>query len=139
MRWDREAGLLHRGRNVVEFAESPQFAARCVEHGIAVARELLADSKLAIGDIDLLVASQYPAGFAIELATGLGITSERVPRVAPALERTHTAGPIAALEAAIASGQFARARHTLFVTAGAGITIAAALYRGEPATSASRP
>jgi hypothetical protein len=30
----------------------------------------------------------------------------------------------------IATGRFARARHTLFVTAGAGLTIGLALYRG---------
>ncbi len=36
---------------------------------------------------------------------------------------------IAALEAAITDGRFARARHTLFITAGAGLTIGLALYR----------
>jgi 3-oxoacyl-[acyl-carrier-protein] synthase-3 len=125
MRWDEAAGILHQGRNVVEFVESPQFALRCLDHGVAVARELLASVGVGIADVGLLISSQYPADFATSLARRLELPSDRVPRVAPELERTHTAGPIAALEAADGSA----ARHTLFVTAGAGPTIAAALYR----------
>lgn len=129
MRWDDAAGLLHQGRNVVEIVESPRYVARCLDHGVTVARELLASAHLAIADVGLLIASQYPPDFATELARRLELPSDRLPRVAPELERTHTAGPIAALQAAEASGRWATARHTLFVTAGAGPTIAAALYR----------
>lgn len=129
LRWDDAAGLLHPGRNVVELVESPRFAMRCLDHGVMVARELLANANLSIADVGLLIASQYPADFATSLARRLELPSDRVPRVAPELERTHTAGPIAALEAADASGQFGAAPYTLFVTAGAGPTIAAALYQ----------
>lgn len=129
MHWDPRAGLLRRGRNVVEIDETPRFATRCIDHAIDVVGELLGRTSLSIDSIDLLVASQYPARFAGDLARALGIEPARVPSVSAKLERAHTAGPIAALEAAIASGQFARARHTLFVTAGAGITIGAAVYR----------
>jgi 3-oxoacyl-[acyl-carrier-protein] synthase-3 len=129
MMWDRDAGILAHGRNVIEITESPRFGARCLDHAVVVARELLASVNLGIKDIGVLVASQYPVDFATELARRLELPSDRVPRIAPELERTHTAGPIAALEAAIVSGQLARERHTLFVTAGAGPTIAAALYR----------
>jgi 3-oxoacyl-[acyl-carrier-protein] synthase III len=129
MRWDPEAGRLRKGRNVVEIDEAPGFAARCVEHGVEVARELVTRVGLSIESIDLLIASQYPPRFGLDVARGLGISEDRVPHVRPELERTHTAGPIASLEAAIASGQFIGARHTLFVTAGAGITIGAAIYR----------
>lgn len=127
--WDPRAGLLPRGRNVLEVIESPAFGARCVEAAIDVGRALLADASLAASDIDVLVASQYPRTFAAQVARGLGLAPASVPRVAHAVAGCHTAGPIAAVEAAMASGQFARARHALFVTAGAGITIAAALYQ----------
>jgi 3-oxoacyl-[acyl-carrier-protein] synthase-3 len=127
MRWDDATGLF--GRNVVELVESPRYAARCLDHGVTVARELLAGAHLAIADVGLLIASQYPTDFATALARRLELPSDRVPRVATALERTHTAGPIAALQAAEASGRWFTAHHTLFVTAGAGPTIAAALYR----------
>jgi 3-oxoacyl-[acyl-carrier-protein] synthase-3 len=125
----RREGGTQRGRYVVDVHEDPRFAARCLEHGRTVARGLIARAGLREGDVDLLIASQYPPGFARDLARELGIGADRVPRVD--LERTpsHTAGPIAALEAAMHSGQFWRARHVLFITVGAGLTIGAALYR----------
>jgi 3-oxoacyl-[acyl-carrier-protein] synthase-3 len=128
LRWDPRAGLLGRGRNVVEFVEAPEFAPRCIDAAIDVARELLADEALAASDIDVLVASQYPHTFAAAVARGLGIPEDRAPSVSHELIGSHTAGPIAALEAATSEGRFASARRVLFVTAGAGITIAGALY-----------
>jgi len=130
LRWDPDAGRLWRGRNVLEVHEAPAFAGHCVEHARQVAGELLADTGLAARDIDVLVASQYPRGFASEVARALDIPLSHVPQVSGELARAHTAGPIAALEIAVAAGALERARHMLFVTAGAGITIGAALYRG---------
>lgn len=127
--WDPDAGIGHRGRNRLEARVAPSFAGRAGEHGREVALALLDEVHLAPADVDLLIASQYPASFASELARDLGIPEARVPRVAPELLRAHTAGPIAALDAASRSGQLARARHTLFVAVGAGITVGAALYR----------
>ena len=94
--------------------------------------ELLAEVGLPPSGIDLLVTSAYPRRFAHEVARGLGIAAERLPRIPAPLARAHTAGPIAGLEVAIQSGQFARAKHIVFVTAGAGLTIGAAYYRNEP-------
>ena len=127
LRWQPHAGLLHRGHNVIEVVEAPEFADRCVDDAEGVVRELLADAALTTSDVDLVIASQYPRSFPRALALRLGIAQARVPDLERAL---HTAGPIAALEAAIRSGQYARARHILFVTVGAGITVATALYRG---------
>ena len=129
LRWDPQAGLAHRGRNVLEVFEAPEFAERCVEDATLVARDLLDDVDLPASAIDLVIASQYPATFARALARSLGISVDRVPNVPHALEGSHTAGPIAALEVAIDSGAFRRARHTLFVTAGAGLSVSVALYR----------
>jgi 3-oxoacyl-[acyl-carrier-protein] synthase III len=126
-------GWAHRGRNVLEIHEAPAFAARCAAHGAAVARAFLAARGLAAADVDLLIASQYPPRFADDVARDLGVPAARVPRVDRPLRSSHTAGPIAALDAAIADGRFARARHVLFVTAGAGIAIGVALYRGAAA------
>ncbi|HET9989710.1 MAG TPA: 3-oxoacyl-[acyl-carrier-protein] synthase III C-terminal domain-containing protein, partial [Kofleriaceae bacterium] len=129
MRWESDAGIVHPGRNVVEITESPRFGVRCLDHGVTVARELLQSVNLGIQDVGVLIASQFPVDFATGLARRLELPSECLPQIVPELGRTHTAGPIAALEAAILSGQLAGARYTLFVTAGAGPTIAAAVYR----------
>lgn len=126
--FDRHAGITHRGRNVLAIYEAPAFAWQCVEDASEAVSDFLVSEGLRAGDIDLLVASQYPPGFATSLALRVGIPPEGVPHVRRELIGAHTAGPIAALEAAIASGRFARAHTTLFVTAGAGISIAIALY-----------
>jgi len=129
LRWDPHASFVQlRGRNVVEIKEAPEFAARCVDCAEEVARELIA-AVPAIDEIDLLVTSQYPRGFGPQLAERLALPAARVPVVDSDLVAAHTAGPIASLEAAIEDGSFARARYVLFVTVGAGITVAAALYR----------
>lgn len=130
LRWDPRAGRLIRGRNVLEVHEAPAFAACCVDHAAEVVLDLLAGADLSPGDIDLVIASQYPRAFGAQVTSRLGIPGDRLPEVAPAFAAAHTAGPIAALEAAMQSRQLSRARHTLFVTVGAGITIGAALYRG---------
>lgn len=126
-------GLLdRRGRSVLTIDEDPRFAPRCVEHAAAVVRGFLDASRLLPRDVDLLIASQYPPTFATDVARAVGIAPERVPELPAGLAGAHTAGPIAALEAAMAAGQFAAARRVLFVCAGAGITIAAALYVTAP-------
>ncbi|MBL0218584.1 MAG: 3-oxoacyl-ACP synthase [Myxococcales bacterium] len=132
LRWDPHAGFAHlRGRNVVEIKEAPEFAARSLECAELVARDLV-EGSIAFDQVDLLITSQYPPGFGVQLAQRLGIPAARVPVVRPELALAHTAGPIASLEAAIEAGSFARADHVLFVTVGAGVTVAAALYRAEP-------
>jgi 3-oxoacyl-[acyl-carrier-protein] synthase-3 len=125
LHWDRAIR-----RNVLEVHEAADLAERAAAHGAAVARALLDDAGWTAPD--LLIASQLPHDFDLALARALALPATCVPRVDPHLARAHTAGPIAALEAAIDGGMFARARRVLFVTAGAGLTIAAALYEGRP-------
>jgi 3-oxoacyl-[acyl-carrier-protein] synthase-3 len=127
-RVNREGGAL-RGRYALEVREDPRFAAACLEHAHKVARGFLSAAGLREADVDLLVASQYPPGFARDLARELGLPPDRVPRVALDRAPAHSAGVVAALEAAIDSGRFWSSRTVLFVTAGAGITIGVALYR----------
>jgi 3-oxoacyl-[acyl-carrier-protein] synthase III len=121
-------GSRERGSNVLEVRVAPDFARECVAHGARATSAFLDAVRVRIEDVDLLVASQYPPRFADDLARTLGVRADRIPRVKREFEGTHTAGPVAALESAVESGSFARARRILFVTAGAGLTIATALY-----------
>jgi len=114
------------GRNVltVEIAQSyPEQALQCAESTV---RELAADSRLDLGEIDLLVATASVPGFAAELAKRLGVPAERVASPPPALAGAHTA----ALAVALQSARPEVGTTTLFVCVGAGITVVAALYRG---------
>lgn len=129
--WKPREGLLRRGRNVIEVFEAPSFAQQATDLAIGVAAAFLDRSRLRSADIDLLITSQYPPSFPRALAHGLDIPLARLPDVPRALSSTHTAGPIAALEAAFLSGELQAAHRTLVVTVGAGITVGVALYARE--------
>jgi 3-oxoacyl-[acyl-carrier-protein] synthase-3 len=125
--WQEDAGrgLADHGRNIltVEIAES--YAARALECGESTARELAAAQTLDLAEVDLLVATASVAGFGDALARRLGVPAERVASPSDDLAHAHTAAPAVALEPV----GLAAARTTLFVSVGAGITAAAALYR----------
>jgi 3-oxoacyl-[acyl-carrier-protein] synthase-3 len=139
LRWDPHAGFAQRGRNVLEIKVAPAFGEHCVQRAATVVEDAFTRAALSAADIDLLIASQYPPHFSMRLAERLGIPGIRVAVAPYGMARAHTAGPIAALSAAMRSGAWARARHTLFVTAGAGLTIGVALYRAFSAASSELP
>lgn len=126
--WQEDArrGLARHGRNIltVEIAES--YTLRALECAESTARELAAAQALDLDEVDLLLATASVPGFADALGRRLGVPAERVAAPADALAHAHTAAPAVALE----SVALPAARTALFVSAGAGITVAAALYRG---------
>lgn len=124
---DRIPGL-EPGRNVLRVHEGGGYAARCAECAVTSAEKFLESAGLGPMDIDLLVPSPTPEGFPGLVSQSLGIPEDRVARVDESFGRVHTAGPIAALDSAMRSGQFAEAGNVLFATVGAGISVGLALY-----------
>jgi 3-oxoacyl-[acyl-carrier-protein] synthase III len=121
---DARQGLTGHGQNVltVEIAES--YTARALECAESTVRELAAAQALDLAEVDILVATASVPEFADGLAVRLGVSAERVASPSDGLARAHTAAPAVALE----SVGLAAAGTALFVSAGAGITIAAGLY-----------
>jgi 3-oxoacyl-[acyl-carrier-protein] synthase III len=78
------------------------------------------------------VPSPSRASFVDPLRARLGIPGDRVAYTPEDLDGAYTTGPIAALQAAIKSGRLAEAENALLLAAGAGITVALALYRQTP-------
>jgi 3-oxoacyl-[acyl-carrier-protein] synthase-3 len=117
------------GENVLEMTCHDEFAFRAVDCAEVVLRRFLDTKGLGPGDVDLLVTSTFPRTFAADVARRLGIAPERLALPAEGLAGAHTAGVLASLEPALRSGKLSRARHVLFASVGAGITVAAALYR----------
>jgi len=126
----RRRGLLRRreGLNVLVVKEDPEFVARSVDCAATAVDRFLEDAGLAAGDVDLLIANRFPE-FPEGLAERTGISKERLVGADEGLRNAHTAGVIAALDAAASSGRLAAARNALVVCAAAGITIGIALYR----------
>jgi 3-oxoacyl-[acyl-carrier-protein] synthase-3 len=119
---------LEPGSNVLRFSEGEGYAARAAECGAAQARSFLESAGLQPLDIDVLVPSPTPAGFPDAFSQAVGVPADRVARVDESFGRVHTAGPIAALESVIRTGQLGNARNVLFAVVGAGITVGLALY-----------
>ena len=118
-------GAERPGRNVLTVKVADSYATQVAECAESTTRELAAASALDLGDVGLLVATASVPGFAGALAKRLGISAGRVAALPGSLASAHTAAPAVALEAA----DLAAAGTTVFVSAGAGITVVAALYR----------
>jgi 3-oxoacyl-[acyl-carrier-protein] synthase III len=101
-------------------AEAADSARQALERFLS-AHELRAD------DLDLVLPSQFPAGFPAAFADAAGLDG-RVVDATGLFGAVHTAGVAAALRAAMSQGRFADARRTLFVAVGAGISVQLALY-----------
>jgi 3-oxoacyl-[acyl-carrier-protein] synthase-3 len=110
----------------------PGYHARLVDCAEESAHRFLRRLGMGIGEIDLLVPAPSSPDFLDDLRVRLGIPGDRVAYVAEDLGAAYTSGPIAALQAAIKSGRLGEARNTLMLAAGAGITVALALYRQAP-------
>jgi 3-oxoacyl-[acyl-carrier-protein] synthase III len=117
------------GQHRMVIQENPGYQARLADCAEEAARRFLRRLGMGPGDIDLLVPAPSAPGFLDALRARLDIPGDRVAYVTEDLDGAYTSGPIAALQAAIRSGRLAEARNTLLLAAGAGITVALALYR----------
>ena len=110
----------------------PGYHARLADCAEEAARRFLRRLGIGIGDIDLLVPAPSSPDFLDALRVRLGVPGDRVAYVTEDLAGAYTTGPIAALQAAIRTGRLGEAQNTLVLAAGAGITVALALYRQTP-------
>ncbi len=134
--WQERRGLRVRqratGQSQMVIDERPGYQARLADCAEEATRRFLRRLRMDIGEIDLLVPTPSWPDFLDPLRMRLGIPGDRVAYVTEDLEGAYTTGPIAALQAAIRSGRLGEARNTLMLAAGAGITVALALYRQTP-------
>jgi 3-oxoacyl-[acyl-carrier-protein] synthase III len=117
------------GHHHMVVAVQPGYHARLADCAEEATRRFLRRLGLGIEDIDLLVPAPSAPGFLDQLQSRLGIHGDRVAYIPEDLDGAYTTGPIAALQTAIKSGRLAEAGNTLLLAAGAGITVALALYR----------
>jgi 3-oxoacyl-[acyl-carrier-protein] synthase-3 len=120
------------GQTLMAIDSNPGYHARLVDCAEEAAHRFLRRLGMGIGEIDLIVPAPSAPDFQDPLIARLGVPGDRVAFVTEDLEGTYSTGPIAALQAATKSGRLGEARNTLMITAGAGITVALALYRQTP-------
>lgn len=115
-----------RTNHALTIHEGPEYVERCAECAAEAIDRFLAGRDLAIEDVDLFALSSTPAGFPEALALELSLAPEAL--AAADEPGSHTSGPALALAGAIASPSWATASRVLLVAAGAGISVALALY-----------
>ena len=115
-------------RNVLRFRESPVLDERLATTAAQAAGNRLRDSALTLSDIDVIVAAPARRGYRAALATQFDVLPERI--IVAEDEKMHTASLAAALQQALT--HLPIGTRILLVTAGAGITAGAALYREPP-------
>ncbi|HEX9337291.1 MAG TPA: 3-oxoacyl-[acyl-carrier-protein] synthase III C-terminal domain-containing protein [Pseudonocardiaceae bacterium] len=118
---------LHDGRNMVTFADSSTMDKQFAEAAVTAARECLDDAAVGLAGVDLIVAAPPRPDFTAALAAGLGVEADRIAVARD--HRIHTAALVAAVRDAMAAGRLGPGSTALLVTAGAGVTAGAALYR----------
>ena len=120
------------GQSQLVIDRKPGYLARSVDCAEQATGRFLGRLGMSIEDIDLLIPAPSSPDFLDKLRVRLGLPGDRVSYVPESLVGAYTAGPIAALEAAFKTGRLAESRNTLMLAAGAGITVALALYRQTP-------
>jgi 3-oxoacyl-[acyl-carrier-protein] synthase III len=134
--WQERQGLRvprrGAGQNQLVIDVKPGYQARLADCAEEAAHRFLRLLGMSIGDIDLLVPAPSPPGFPDAVRVRLGVPGDRVAYVAEDLAGAYTTGLIAALQSAVRSGRLGEARNTLMLAAGAGITVALAIYRQTP-------
>jgi 3-oxoacyl-[acyl-carrier-protein] synthase-3 len=120
------------GQHEMVIERKPGYAARLADCAAEASRRFLRRQGLDWGDIDLLVPAPSSPDFLDALVRRLAVPGDRVAYTGEDLDGAYTTGPIAALQAAIRSGRLGEARTTLMLAAGAGLTVALALYRQAP-------
>jgi 3-oxoacyl-[acyl-carrier-protein] synthase III len=120
------------GHSYLVIDQKPGYLARSVDCAAEATRRFLGRLGMGIEDVDLLIPAPSTPDFLDLLRLRLGVPGDRVAYVEENLVDAYSTGSIAALEAAVKSGRLGEARNVLMLAAGAGITIALALYRNAP-------
>ena len=124
--WDEAPGN-GQGRNAltVEIDDHyPSHALACAE---ATVRELIAEDRFDMAEVDLLIATASVPDFAVDLGQRLGVTQDRVASLSDGFGYAHTAAAAIAREPVQPAPETSRT--ALVVSAGAGITVVAAVHR----------
>jgi 3-oxoacyl-[acyl-carrier-protein] synthase III len=120
------------GQHEMAIEQKPGYDACLADCAEEASRRFLRRLGMGWGEIDLIVPAPSSPHFLDALMRRLGVPGDRVAYITEDLDGAYTTGSIAALQAAIRSGRLGEARNTLMLAAGAGITVALALYRQIP-------
>jgi 3-oxoacyl-[acyl-carrier-protein] synthase III len=125
----RASVSLRTSRARLEVADAADLEERYVTCILEVARELLADERLALGDLRVVLAPQISSDFVERLAGALGVPRRRCVDAASQDADLFTSSLPYALRALGERGSVAPGDIGLIIGVGAGVVVGCALYR----------
>jgi 3-oxoacyl-[acyl-carrier-protein] synthase-3 len=124
--WDEAPGN-GQGRNLLTVEIDDRYPAHALACAESTVRELTAEERFDLAEVDLLIATASVPDFAAALGERLGITQARIASLSDGFGSAHTAAAAIAREPVLPAP--GTSRTALVVSAGAGITVVAALHR----------
>jgi len=109
--------------------QKSNYLKNCVECAEKSIQQSFNEENLNWDEIDLVVASTSPKGFANELQKKTGLNNKLIQ--VNRNEKIFSAGVIFSLDKVFSSQKFMEAKNILFLTVGAGITVSLSLYRNK--------
>lgn len=115
-------------RHEMIVAQSERYLGACIDSAVLSLRTFCEEVDMSLSDGTLIIPSQSPMGFPGALRAELGLPETAVVDATSELGPVSTAGPLFALQLAMADGRWSAARRVLFVTVSPGIVVSMALY-----------
>lgn len=116
-------------RNILSVRQKETYTNRCIDCTLESMTEFLSEAGLPLNETDLIITSQSPEGFVSGMKERTGMNDKFIEIAKTGNREIHTAGPVFALKKAWDDHRFIKSKNILFVTVGAGINVAFALYR----------
>ncbi len=116
-----------KGKRVLTIDVKKDFLDHTVRCALTSLDKFLDEEKMKIEDVDLVICSQYPDGFASEIRNRPDL-KDKIIYPNGIKSGFHTSAPLFALHSIFKTQRFRTAKNILFLTVGAGITTSIALY-----------
>jgi 3-oxoacyl-[acyl-carrier-protein] synthase-3 len=118
-------------RNILCINKKETYLDSCVNCAEQSLNKFLDETGIQLKEIDLIIASQSPAGFISAMKNRTGIDDRFVDITKTGSKEFHTAGPAIALKKAWQENRFKTSKTIIFLTVGSGITVNVGLYRNS--------
>jgi 3-oxoacyl-[acyl-carrier-protein] synthase-3 len=116
-------------KNILSVRQKSSYLDSCIDRSYESLNKYLDETGLRLPEIDLIISSQSPEGFASGMKKKIGF-NEKIVEINNAYNKEfHTAGPAFALKKAWDDNRFRTSKNILFLNVGAGISVSYALYK----------
>jgi len=122
-------GWRRKGRNILDVVQKESYSDLCVDCAERSLFRFLDECGQNSDDIDLIIPSQGPLGFANKLNSRLGMNNSFIELTKTGNKVLHTAGAAFALKKVWDDDRFRKSKNIIFLTIGSGINVSITLYK----------